>query len=82
MKILINISNSKIEELAMEAYPELLRSEHCCNGFECGCNGQSELYSEKAVEQFEKDLIEDSDCFIEFMSEYEESYKMAEVFND
>ncbi len=82
MKIIIEISDSKIEEIATEYHPDKIRREYCCNGRDCGCGGGYEEFTEDAVEEFERNIIEDKSMLLEILNEYENSYTYKEVFND
>lgn len=82
MKILIEISDSKIQEIAKEYHPDLVVRQYCCSGRNCGCRGGYEEDVYDAVKEFESNIIEDKSMLLEILNEYEDSYTYKEVFND
>ncbi len=82
MKVQVHFDEALISEIAMDRFPELVSWESCCNGNDCGCQGEPESEASNAVEALEKEIIEDKHYFMEFIAEYEERYTIKEVFND
>ena len=82
MKVQVHFNEDLISEIAEERYPELVVWTNCCNGNDCGCQGEPEAENSNAIEALEKEIIEDKHYFMEFIAEYEERYTIKEVFND
>ncbi len=80
MKIEINFDEEKFGEIAEAYFPELVRQTKCCNGRDCGCGGVPDSDNANAVEQLEKELLEDIDLFTEIISEYSDAYDLKEVY--
>jgi len=79
MKITIEFSDEKIEQLAMDMHEDLVKWSKCCNGVDCGCNGNLEADTSESIEQLQTDIVMEQSYFIELMQEYEKHYKVLNV---